>query len=331
MRVLVYDVAASSSGALSILQEYHARYCQENGENDYFFVISTPELTETEHVHVLRFPWVKNSWLHRLFFDYVFAPRLVRKYRMDKVFSLQNVLLPGTKVPQELYLHQPLPFVPQRFSFWKNKRLWANQHIISHMIYTSVKKAEKVIVQTKWMKDACVRICGISAGKIVLEPPQVETGKIQRYAETEESRHTFFYPATPLAYKNHQVILDACCILKKQGIEDYRVIFTLQGDENPCAAALRAFAQQHDLPIEFHGRFPREEVFALYAKSVVLFPSYIETFGMPLLEARLSRTPILAADTQFSREILEGYANVQFFTYDRAPELAGRLKQVMRE
>ena len=39
MRVLVYDVAASSSGALSILQEYHARYCQENGENDYFFVI----------------------------------------------------------------------------------------------------------------------------------------------------------------------------------------------------------------------------------------------------------------------------------------------------
>lgn len=332
MNILVYDVAASRSGALSILREYHTKFCQEkSGTNEYFFVVSTPELPDAEHVHVLRFPWIKKSWLHRLFFDYIYGPRLVRNYRIDRVLSLQNVLLPGTGVPQVLYLHQPLPFVPQRFSFWKNKRLWANQHIISHMIYASVKKAEKVIVQTKWMKEACVRICGVSAGKIVLEPPQVETGKIQRYAETEESRHTFFYPATPLAYKNHQVILDACCILKKQGIEDYRVIFTLQGDENPCAAALHAFAQQHDLPIEFHGRFPREEVFALYAKSVVLFPSYIETFGMPLLEARLSGTPILAADTPFSREILEGCANVQFFTYDKAPELAGRIKQVMRE
>ena len=332
MNILVYDVAASRSGALSILREYHTKFCQEkSGTNEYFFVVSTPELPDAEHVHVLRFPWIKKSWLHRLFFDYIYGPRLVRNYRIDRVFSLQNVLLPGTGVPQALYLHQPLPFVPQRFSFWKNKRLWANQHIISHMIYASVKKAEKVIVQTKWMKEACVRICGVSAGKIVLEPPQVETGKIQRYAETEESRHTFFYPATPLAYKNHQVILDACCILKKRGIEDYRVIFTLQGNENPCAAALHAFAQQHDLPIEFHGRFLREEVFALYAKSVVLFPSYIETFGMPLLEARLSGTPILAADTPFAREILEGYEKKQYFVFSQPAELADGMEKILEK
>ena len=331
MRVLVYDVAASSSGALSILQEYHARYCQENGENDYFFVISTPELTETEHVHVLRFPWVKNSWLHRLFFDYVYAPKLVSRYRIDRVISLQNVLLHGVDVPQELYLHQPLPFVPQQFSFWQNKRLWVNQHIISQMIYASVKRAEKIIVQTKWMKKACVKICDVSEKKIRLEPPKVETEKIQKYVETKESKRKFFYPATPLAYKDHQVILNACCELKKQGIVGYQVIFTFTGKENPCADRLYTFAKKNDLSVVFHGPFFREEVFALYAKTVLLYPSFIETFGMPLLEARLSGTPILAADTPFAQEILSGYDSFKSFPVSNSLELAKMMKEFIEE
>lgn len=330
MNVLVYDVAASRSGALSILQEYHARFCQTaDQETTYTFVVSTPELAETERVRVLRFPWIKKSWLHRLFFDHVYAPRLIRKYQIDRVFSLQNVLLPGTDVPQELYLHQPLPFVPQRFSFWKNKRLWANQHIISRMIYASVKQAQKVIVQTQWMKDACVRLCGVPAEKIVLEPPKVDAEQIQTYAETAESRRTFFYPATPLAYKNHQLILDACCVLQAQGVEDYRVIFTMHGNENPCAAALRSFAEAHRLPVEFHGPFPRAEVFALYARSVLLYPSYIETFGMPLLEARLSKAPILAAETPFAQEILAGYTQGAYFSFTDAQGLAQKMKNVL--
>ena len=142
--------------------------------------------------------------------------------------------------------------------------------------------------------------------------------------------YQFFYPAADFIYKNHQVILDSCYELKKQGIHDYRVIFTFLGDENPCAAALYAFVEKHDLPVEFHGPFPRAEVFELYAKTVLLFPSYIETFGMPLLEARISGAPILAADTPFAREILEEYVRARFFPYDSSQELSDSMKDIMR-
>ena len=57
----------------------------------------------------------------------------------------------------------------------------------------------------------------------------------------------------------------------------------------------------------------RECVYEQYAKSVLIFPSYIETLGLPLLEARLTGCPIIAADTPFAKEILDGYNNVAYF------------------
>ena len=60
----------------------------------------------------------------------------------------------------------------------------------------------------------------------------------------------------------------------------------------------------------------REEVFERYTNSILIFPSYVESFGLPLLEARLSGTYILASDRSFSREILEGYDKASFFEAD---------------
>jgi len=51
----------------------------------------------------------------------------------------------------------------------------------------------------------------------------------------------------------------------------------------------------------------------MYAKSILVFPSYVESFGLPLLEAKLTGTYIIASDTPFCREILNGYDNVEFF------------------
>ena len=55
-------------------------------------------------------------------------------------------------------------------------------------------------------------------------------------------------------------------------------------------------AEEKTLPIRFVGMMSREDLFAQYARSVLVFPSYIETIGLPLLEARSVGAPILAAD-----------------------------------
>ena len=59
----------------------------------------------------------------------------------------------------------------------------------------------------------------------------------------------------------------------------------------------------------------------------MIFPSYIETYGLPLAECRQTGNPILAADTPFARQILKGYEKAYFFD----PFDSSRLKDLMKE
>lgn len=324
MNIMVYGVAADSSGALSVLMDFYKQF-QSCKKNHYFFVVSTPKLEECDNITVLRFPEIKKGWIHRLVFEYLRAPALVKKYKIDQVFSTTNTVLPGVKIEQILYLHQSLPFVPYRFGWRENRLFWIYQNIIGKMIIHSVRKADHVIVQTNWIKEAATRICGVKEDKFTIEAPVVDETMVCKYHKGHIPI-TFFYPASAYLYKNHWIILKACKQLKKDCIGNYQVVFTLSGNENAYASELKTFVQKNDLPVQFIGQISRDEVFQWYSRSILLFPSYIETFGMPLLEARLSGTPILAADMPFSREILDGYKNADFFIFSDVKQLENSMK-----
>lgn len=114
MRILVYDVAASSGGALTVLNSFYEEFCKDT-KNEYIFVLSVCELKEQPHIKVLNFPWIKKSPLHRMYFDQVLAHKLVKKYHADNVLSLQNIELPHAGVPQIVYEHNALPFSEYKF------------------------------------------------------------------------------------------------------------------------------------------------------------------------------------------------------------------------
>ena len=65
--------------------------------------------------------------------------------------------------------------------------------------------------------------------------------------------------------------------------------------------------------VKFNGPISREDVFLNYTNSILIFPSYVESFGLPLLEAKMTGTIIIASDTPYSREILNGYNKAYFF------------------
>ena len=60
MRILVYDVAADSGGAATVLKSFYEEFCQDR-ENEYVFVLSVFELPETKHIRVLNYPWIKKA------------------------------------------------------------------------------------------------------------------------------------------------------------------------------------------------------------------------------------------------------------------------------
>ena len=77
------------------------------------------------------------------------------------------------------------------------------------------------------------------------------------------------------------------------------------------------------------GKLSHIEVVKLLRKSTLIFPSKLETFGLPLLEAKLCKAFILAGDMPFSHDILDGYSNVKFFNVNNPQELADEMQDVI--
>ncbi|NLA27302.1 MAG: glycosyltransferase family 4 protein, partial [Firmicutes bacterium] len=302
-KIMVFDVAAESGGALSVLNGFYKEF-KENLDNEYIIVVSRPHLSDAANIKVLRYPWVKRSWGHRLYFDNFIAPDLIRKNEVGKVLSLQNIIIPHTRIDQTVLVHNALPFIEYKFSILEDPLLWSYQNVIGRMIFRSIKKATKVIVQTEWMKNACVKRLNIDPVKLEVLPAKINIEVKNRFKPTKESLSTFFYPASGALFKNHRLIIEACRELKHQGIENYTVLFTLKGDENRHIGKLYKSVAANQLPVKFIGSLSRKEVFDYYSKSILIFPSYIESFALPLHEAMAHGAPILATKQLLSREVL---------------------------
>jgi glycosyltransferase involved in cell wall biosynthesis len=82
--------------------------------------------------------------------------------------------------------------------------------------------------------------------------------------------------------------------------------------------------------VRFLGAIPYREILDCYRGAVALaFPSLLETFGHPMLEAMLAGTPILAADIPSLREVAGDVA--LYFEPDDPIELAHAVDELRRE
>ena len=320
MKILVYDVAAEHGGALAILKNVY-KYAVKHTEIDWVFVLSIVQFEQKPNIMIDNYVDVKKNWLNRIKFDKIDAPKIIKKYNPDIVLNMQNIAL-KTEFSQVLYMHQSIPFADYKFKI-KDLHYWIYQNIIGGMIKYSFKYADKIIVQTNWIKNAILAQTKVNQSKIEVQQPIVDLSQIK---ENTVENKIYFYPASESIYKNHKVVVDACSLLSANGYNNYKVIFTLHGNETKYIQQLYNKSQRENLNIEWIGKIRIEDVYNLYAESNLIFPSFIETFGLPLLEARTANAVIFASDTPFAREILDGYGKVEFFKYDDAEMLASLIK-----
>ena len=336
MNIVVYDIAAFDGGAATILKQYIEK-ARKDVSNQWWFIVSLPDLVcyETENVHILYQEKLNQSglrrWISRYIFEHTRLSKIISQIKPDKAISLQNMPIPKTKCSQTVYLHQSLQFAPVRFSFLKKEErsLAIRQRLICYLIKKNLYKADKIIVQTKWMKEATAEWTGIPEGRIYVEAPITNKSQVTTEGPVVRTPYMFFYPASGYIYKNHRVIIEASKLLKRDGIHNYHITFTLNPSENVFVKSLYDEVQKEQLPISFIGYQDQDAVLARYVEQTLLFPSYIETFGLPLQEARAFNAPIIASNCPFSHEVLEGYDRCLFVKWDDAHAWADAILKSM--
>ncbi|MDK1725890.1 glycosyltransferase [Dellaglioa algida] len=308
MRIVVNDIAASkdSGGAFSILSDFYEDVKKNGNEHEWVFLVAADYFEETDNIKVNSYPEIKKSWLKRLLFDFNYGKKIINQLEPDIYFSIQNTATLGVKAKQYVYLHQALPYqINKNFSFFKKNEIKyaIYQKIIGKIFNFLIKKTKAtIIVQTEWMKSALIKKNISDEKKVIVVAPMVNKISDSSFSDKKENEQKqFFYPAGKYIYKDHETLFNV--FLKFNN--DVKLILTLDKSD----------FKRDIVPnnVNFVGKLTREEVFNYYGNSVLVFPSYIETYGMPLMEARKCSQIIFARNTLFSKEILDGYENAYFF------------------
>lgn len=331
MKILVYNVAAEDGGGLFVLKNFYEDVKRLNSDIEWTFFISADILESTDRIKIEVFKETKESWLKRWFFENYKLPKIIESENFDIVISLQNMPVKKCDKPQLVYLHQSLQYCPKKFSLLKSEErgLAIRQKLICGLIKKNIKKAKHVFVQTEWIKSATMDWVGFSEDEVTVVPVTLDINRVPVKPYVGQNSREFFYPARAEIYKNHKTVIEASKILKRKGIDDFRVIFTINSDAGVYEQKLSELSA--GLPIDFIGNVEYEKIWDYYSRTILLFPSYLETCGLPMLEAKMAKGRIIASDTPFSHEALDGYANADFFEYNNAEQLAQKMKKVLAD
>jgi glycosyltransferase involved in cell wall biosynthesis len=106
---------------------------------------------------------------------------------------------------------------------------------------------------------------------------------------------------------------------------------TINGDENNYSYGIKRKIERNKIGEQFifKGRISREQVYAEYRKCILVFPSLLESLGLPLIESRVFDSYVIASDLAYAHEFLDGYDKAFFFDPINAYSLAAEMKNVM--
>lgn len=311
------------------------------GDNRYIlFVDETmpqPEIKGVEYIIVD----VRNS-RRRMEFDYISCRKILNEKGIepDLVISLQNTGVACLKnVWQVIYYHQPLPFYPQNWNPLKRDERFLAFYKYAYPLFVSnsIKRGKvDFVAQIPFIKDGIERLYGIEKEYVhVLFPDteHVERDKLEPYS-FEEGTFNFIYPATNVKYKNHMQLVKAVAALKNKDEKTGRLVrihLTLKELENPDLV-LEAKKLDVRNNIVFHGSIPHEELLRMLNSSHgLLFPSTIETLGLPLLEAAKLGKAIVAADLLYAHQVVRAYKGVRYALANDVEAWAGKILELCTE
>lgn len=328
--IVISAVNLVEGGPLTVLLEC-LKYLSVKLSDKYEIIalVNRKELCHFKNITYLEFPKSKKSWINRLYYEYYYFGKLSKRLNPFLWLSLHDITPNVNASRLAVYCHNPSPFPSLTF---KDLRWGGYKFILFKLFYRylyaiNIKKNNFVILQQDSLRKRFKQLTGVS--NIIVAHPGISSEiKVSSLFGDE---NIFFYPAFPRVFKNLEVICRAAETLLKEGINNFQVVFTISGNENRYAKYIyNSF--KHIKNIKFLGIQTRDKVLELYrSANCVIFPSKLETWGIPITEAKLFLKPIFLVDLEYAYETLGSYDKVNFFNPDDFQQLAGLMRGLIKK
>jgi glycosyltransferase involved in cell wall biosynthesis len=285
------------------------RITLDHPEHEFYFIFDRDwdeEFIFSDNIIPLKLgPPARHPFLWHIWFQYR-LPRLLKRIKPDLFLSPDGFIPLKSPVPTLAAIHdinfyhfpQDLPFFVRKY-YLKYFPLFGKQ-------------ATKIATVSEYSKSDMIKNYHINPEKIDVvyngvdiifkplnEEKQEEVRK--RYSQGEPF---FIFIGALVPRKNLPRLLKAFDLFKEKTKNGYKLIFI--GDAMHSFREIdRTFSEmKFKKDVVFAGRIPREEIALLLASArALLFVSYFEGFGIPLIEAFCSGVPVVAGNRTSLPEI----------------------------
>ena len=295
------------------------RMVQQHPEDEFLFLFDRP--FDPRFVYgpnvtpLVLFPPARHPVLWWLWFEQA-VPRALRKHRADVFFSPDSYLSLRSEVPTVMTCHDIVPLHrPEGIPF-------ATRKYYQHYLPKFLHRADHVLTVSEYVRQDIAQSLppppsGGGGGVTMLDKISVAYNgcrdtffpiqEIEKQAIRQQfsgGQEYFFYTGAIHPRKNIPRLIRAFEVFKKRTASPAKLLLAgrLAWQTDEVTAALEQSAHRSD--IHLLGYVPEETLPKLMAAALALtYVSLSEGFGLPMLEAMHTDTPVLAANATCLPEI----------------------------
>jgi glycosyltransferase involved in cell wall biosynthesis len=323
MRILISAVAAKSGGAATYITNL-ARELSDSGDH-YIFLVPTgtrDRITlNRSDIKFIETDIAFNSAWKRFIWDQLWLRLLLWQYRADLLVSTSDYGMFFSTCPQLLLVRNPVFFSTEyRQTILTKKRLLARlDYWVRHfLVRASVCTADRVVTATAAMMESLARDVPLVREKGTVNPFGPPREKFHVVSEQWENRSAdkndafrVLYVSEYADYKNLSVLLKALKELRRNWKRGLIATITMDPE---AFSQFDSVTQEEDHRlstdsevaecVRFTGGVTYAKIHELYRDAdVFVFPSMVESFGHPLVEAMACGIPVVASDIAVHREV----------------------------
>lgn len=206
--------------------------------------------------------------------------------------------------------------------------IFSKKLIHKFFIKSLLNDAEKIIVNSKYMKDDMLSATNIEGSKIVIIPNGIDVSYInsipmQKYIESDY----LFFVGRFVHKKGVDILIRAFSKIKNKSL---KLVIEGKGEEKEKLERLILELGLSERIILVGGNLSEEQKFAYMKGALIgIVPSRIEPFGIVALEYLSCGTPLIASETGGLSDILENQKTCIFFENENYKELAKKIDELV--
>lgn len=301
-------------------------------------IVYDKRLAYYDNIKYIEIRWAKKMWVNRLWCEYVFMKRLSMKLAPISLWISLHDTTPSVIAKRRVvYCHNSFPFYR-----WRIKDLFLDYKVVLFALFSkyiyqfNIHKNSYIIVQQNWLKKEFTQMFQLNPEKIIVAYPVGKTRSIiQNNSQINKEKNSakkyvFFFPSSPGIHKNYELLCQAARKIERKGESHFEVILTIDGTKNKYDKLIvRKYGNIKSL--RFVGFLTMQAIAEYYAKvDCLVFPSKMESWGLPISEFSVTEKPMLLADLPYAHTAAVNSKKTAFFNPYKVEELQEKMEQLIK-